>query len=33
MILYNDLEKKNKITVHDKGVNVIQDQNSSKKSG
>ena len=30
MILYNDLEKKNKITVHDKGVNVIKDQNSSK---
>ena len=30
MILYNDLEKKNKITVHDKGINVIKDQNSSK---
>ncbi len=30
MILYNDLEKSNKITVHDKGVNVIKDQNNSK---
>ena len=30
MILYNDLEKMNKITIHDKGVNVIKDQNSSK---
>ena len=30
MILYNDLERKNKIVVHNKGVNVIKNENSSK---
>lgn len=30
MILYNDLEVKNKIVVHNKGVNVIKNENSSK---
>ena len=30
MILYNDLEKKNKIVVHNKGVNVIKNESSSK---
>ena len=30
MILYNDLELKNKIILHNKGVNVIKDQTSSK---
>ena len=30
MILYNDLETKNKIVVHNKGVNVIKNENSSK---
>jgi len=30
MILYNDLEIKNKIIVHNKGVNVIKNENSSK---
>ena len=26
MILYNDLERKNKIVVHNKGVNVIKNE-------
>ena len=30
MILYNDLEIKNKIVVHNKGVNVIKNESSSK---
>tara|TARA_Y200000002_G_scaffold304167_1_gene259745 strand:- start:617 stop:1627 length:1011 start_codon:yes stop_codon:yes gene_type:complete len=30
MILYNDLERKNKIIIHNKGVNVIKNENSSK---
>ncbi len=30
MILYNDLETKNKIVVHNKGVNVIKNESSSK---
>ena len=30
MILYNDLEIKNKIVVHNKGVNVIKNERSSK---
>ena len=30
MILYNDLEPKDKIVIHNKGVNVIKNENSSK---
>ncbi len=30
MILYNDLELKNKIVIHNKGVNVIKNETSSK---
>ena len=30
MILYNDLELKNKIVIHNKGVNVIKNENSIK---
>ena len=29
MILYNDLEVKNKIVVHNKGVNVVKNEKSS----